>query len=337
MPKIYSNERKNPDGSYSYDVEEVENINFYLLNGPNIIVKPRTLPLSRAVPKIIKGNQPTDGGYLMLTEEEKNYFIKKYPQDKKFIKRIMGSEEFIHNKKRFCLWLVNATPDEIKNNKFIYERVKKCKEDRLKGGSDKKKLADTPHLFRETRNPKSAIVIPAVSSELRKYIPIDFVDDSVILTNLNLMIPDAEIWHFGILTSNVHMIWTKTVCGRLTSRIRYSAKIVYNNFVWMKMEFIDYAELILAAEKILKVRKNYPDASLADLYDEITMPRDLREAHKNLDKIVMKIYGYDDSWSEEEIAVDLLQRYKFMTDYLQENNLKQNTRQNFDEDEDFEE
>ena len=339
MPKIYSNQRKNPDGSYSYDVEEVEQINFYLMNGPNIIVKPRTLPLSAAVPKIITGNRPADGGNLILSEDEKNLFIKKYPQDKKFIRQIMGGEEFINNKKRYCLWLVDATPDEIKNNKFIYERVKAVKEFRLKSKKiPTQKAAEIPHLFTENRQPnQDYIIVPRVSSELRKYIPIGWVDKNIICSDANFMIPDAEVWHFGILTSKVHMIWTKTVCGRLESRIRYSAKIVYNNFVWMKMEFIDYAELILAAEKILTVRKNYPNASLADLYDEVTMPKDLRDAHRAVDKIVMKIYGYDESWSDEEIAIDLLQRYKFVTDYLQENKMKQITRQNFDDDEDFDE
>ena len=248
MPKIYSNQRKNEDGSYSYDVEEVENINFYLMNGPNI-VKPRTTPLSRAVPKIITGNRPADGGNLILSEDEKNFLISKYPQAKKFIKNCVGGEEFINNKKRFCLWLIDATPDEIKKNKFIYERVKKCKEDRLKGAPDRQKLAETPHLFRETFVPEKFIAIPKTSSERRKYIPIDFLDKNFVCLDSLLMIPDAEIWHFGILTSKVHMIWTKTVCGRLESRIRYSAKIVYDNFVWFKMEFVDYAELILAAEK----------------------------------------------------------------------------------------
>ena len=323
MPRIY-----NADGTF----EDVEHINGYLLAAPDIYVKSRTLPLSAAVPKIITGNRPADGGNLILSEDEKNYFVKKYPQDKKFIRQIMGGEEFLNNKKRYCLWLVDATPDEIKSNKFIYERVKKCKEDRLKGAPDRQKLAETPHLFRETFVPEKFIVIPKTSSERRKYIPIDFLDNKFVCLDSLLMIPDAEIWHFGILTSSVHMIWTKTVCGRLKSDIRYSAKIVYNNFVWMKMEFIDYAELILAAEKILKVRKNYPNASLADLYDEVTMPKDLRDAHRKVDKIVMKIYGYDESWSDEEIAVDLLQRYQFVTDYLQENKMKQITRQNFDED-----
>ena len=307
MPKIF-----NPDGTF----DDVDHINFYLFNGPDIFVKSRSTPIC-PVPKIIKGSQPTDGGNLILSEDEAKDFIKKYPKDKKFIRQLMGAEDFIHNKKRYCLWLVEATPDEIRKNKFIYERVKSVKEFRLKSKKiPTQKAAEIPHLFTEIRQPDSNyILIPSTSSENRKYIPIDFVSPEIISTNANLMIPDANLFYFGILTSKVHMIWTKTVCGRLESRYRYSAKIVYNNFVWMRVEFIDYAELIMAAEKILKVRKNYPDASLADLYDEITMPKELRDAHRKVDKIVMKIYNYDESWSEEEIAIDLLERYKFLIDY----------------------
>ena len=202
MPRIF-----NDDGTY----RDVDHINFYLLNGPDIFVESRSTPLC-PVPKIIKGSQPTDGGNLILSEEEKNFFIEKYPNDKKFIRQIMGGDEFLNNKKRYCLWLVDATPDEIKKNKFIYERVKAVKEFRLKSTKiPTQKAAEIPHLFTENRQPNSEyILIPSVSGHLRKYIPIGFVSPEIISTNLNLMIPDAEIWHFGILTSNVHMIWTKT-------------------------------------------------------------------------------------------------------------------------------
>ncbi|MBQ9442509.1 MAG: hypothetical protein IJU55_05815 [Selenomonadaceae bacterium] len=300
MAKLYYDEK---------NFREVENIKFYLMPGPNIFVKSRSEPLC-PVPKIITGNRPADGGNLILSEDEKNFFVKKYPQDKKFIKRLIGGEEFLHNKKRYCLWLVDATPEQIKNNKFIYERVKKCKEDRLNGAADRKKLADTPHLFRETFVPEKFIAIPKTSSEKRFYIPMDFLDKNFICTDSLLIIPDAEIWHFGILTSSVHMAWMRLVAGRLKSDYRYSAKIVYNNFVWVRMEFIQYAELILAAEKILKVRKNYPDASFADLYDEITMPKDLRDAHKNLDEIVLDIYGFSKKMTDEEIALEMLDNYR---------------------------
>ena len=311
MPRIF-----NPDGTF----EDVDHINFYLLNGSDIFVKSRSTPLC-PVPQMIAGSKPTDDGNLILSEDEKNYFIEKYPKDKKFIRQLMGAEDFIHNKKRYCLWLVDATPDEIRNNKFIYERVKAVKEFRLKSKKiPTQKSAESPHLFQEIRQPNgNYILVPSTTSHLRKYIPIDYVSPEIICTNANLMIPDAEVWHFGILTSKVHMAWTKAVCGRLGSSLRYSAKIVYNNFAWMNMEFGDYAELILAAGKILKVRKNYPDASLADLYDEVTMPKDLRAANREGDKIVMRIYGYDESWNEEEIVIDLLKRYEFLKNYVDEN------------------
>ena len=307
MPRIY-----NDDGTF----EDVEHINWYLLAGPDIYAEPRSTPIC-PVPKIITGNRPADGGNLLLSEDEKNLFIEKYPNDKKFIRQVMGGEEFLNNKKRYCLWLVDATPEDIKKNKFIYDRVKKCREDRLKGAPDRQKLADTPHLFRETLTPKNFIAIPKTSSENRKYIPIDFLDDNFICTDSLLMIPDAELWHFGILTSSVHMAWTKTVCGRLKSDYRYSAKLVYNNFVWQKMTRDEYNRLNITAQKILDVRKKYPVASLASLYDEVTMPKELRAAHRDNDKIVMKIYGFDESMTDEEIAIQLLMRYEELKNYLE--------------------
>lgn len=324
MPRIY-----NPDGTF----REVEHINAYLLPGSDIYVTPRAKPLC-SVPQMTKGSTPIDGGNLILSEDEKNYFVKKYPQDAKFVRQLLGAEEFIHNKKRYCLWLVDATPAEIKNNKFIYERVKAVKESRLKSKREAtRKKAETPHLFAEIRQPTSNyILVPSVSSERRKYIPMGFVSPEIICSNLNLMIPDAEIWHFGILTSKVHMIWTKTICGRLESRIRYSAKIVYNNFMWHQMYPEQFVRLMDSSKKILAARKNYPDSSLADLYDDLTMPKDLREAHRQNDEVVMDIYSYDDSWSEEEIAIDLLERYQSLLEYI-----ANRPKITFREDEDFDE
>lgn len=307
MPRIF-----NDDGTY----RDVEHINAYLLAGPDIYVESRTTPLC-GVPKIITGNRPADGGNLLLSEDEKNILLKKCPQAEKYVRQFLGAEEFIHNKKRYCLWLVDCPPDELRKMKPVYERVKAVKEFRLKSKKiPTQKAAEIPHLFTENRQPTSEyILVPRVSSELRKYIPMDFVSSEIICGDANLMIPDAELWHFGILTSSVHMIWMKTVCGRLKSDYRYSAKLVYNNFVWMKMEFIDYAQLILSAKKILSVRKKYLNASLADLYDEITMPKDLREAHRENDKIVMKIYGFDESMTEEEIAINLLMSYEQLKNF----------------------
>ena len=308
MPRIF-----NADGTF----EDVEHINWYLLAGPDIYAESRTTPLC-PVPRMTKGSQPTDDGNLIIEADEYEDFLKREPRAEKYIRPLLGSREFIHNEKRYCLWLVDATPDEIKKNKFIYERVKKVQEFRLKSSSAKtRKDAEIPYLFQKIIQPnEDYLFIPQVSSEKRKYIPIDFLSSEIISLDPNFIIPNAEIWHFGILTSSVHMAWTKTVCGRLKSDYRYSAKIVYNNFVWMKMKFIDYAELILAAKKILDVRKNYPDASLADLYDEVTMPKDLRDAHKKVDKIVMKIYNFDESMTETEIAIKLLMMYDELRNFL---------------------
>ena len=301
MPRIY-----NADGTF----EDVDHINFYLLNGPDIFVESRTTPIC-PVPKIIKGSQPTDGGNLLLSSDERDELLKKCPQAEKYIRQFLGAEDFLHNKKRYCLWLVDCPPDEIRKMKPVYERVKKVAEFRKNSKKiPTQKAAEIPYLFTEIRQPTSDyILIPSTSSEKRKYIPMDWVDKNIICSNANLMIPDAELWHFGILTSKVHMIWTKTVCGRLRADYRYSAKIVYNNFVWMKMYHEDYEKLNIAAQKILDCRKKYPNASLADLYDEITMPKDLRRAHREVDKIAMKIYHLDEDMKEEDIAIALLMMY----------------------------
>ena len=307
MPRIYHNDKT---------FEEVDHINPYLFEGPDILVTSRTTPLCR-VPQMVYGSKPTDDGNLIIEADEYEDFIKREPKAKKYIRPLLGAREFIHNEKRFCLWLVDCPPDEIRKMPLVYERVKKVREFRLKSkNAANQKKAETPYLFYHISQPKTKyILVPSVSSERRKYIPMDFVSPEIICTNLNLMIPDAQLWHFGILTSRVHMIWMATVCGRLRADFRYSAQIVYNNFVWRSMQVRDYLALTESAQKILDARKNYPNASLADLYDEITMPKDLRAAHNENDKIVMKIYGYDKSMTEQDIAIDLLLSYEFVSNY----------------------
>ena len=287
-----------------------ENINAYLLDTENFFLHKRIFPLQNNTPKMITGNRPADGGNLILSELEKNILLDKFPDAKKFIKNLVGAEEFLHNKKRFCLWLVDATPAEIKKIPPIYERIKNCREDRLHGAPDRKKLAETPHLFRETLNPEKFIVVPEVSSEKRNYIPMDFLNKNFIPTNLVHIIPDADLFLFGILQSSVHMIWTKTFCGRLKSDFRYSATLIYNNFPFPEVEKNLREKISLTAEKILQVRKKYPDASLANLYDPILMPKDLRDAHKKNDLAVLEAYGFDKNFSESEIIAELLKLYQ---------------------------
>ena len=276
------------------------------------------------IPLMVYGNKPADGGNLILSVDEREELLKKCPQAEKYIRPFMGAEEFIHNKKRYCLWLVDCPPNELRKMPPVYERVKKVREFRLKSKKiSTQKFADTPTLFTEIRQPdKDYIIVPSVSSELRDYIPIGRVDKNVICSNLNFMIPDGEIYDFGILTSRVHMAWTKTFCGRLTSRLRYSNTLIYNNFVWMQPDFDTIANIWLSAWEILQVRKKYPDASLADLYDPLAMPKDLRDAHKKNDNLVMDFYGFDRDMTDTEIACALAERYNFLVNYLKENNLE---------------
>lgn len=290
-------------------------INFYLDDAPNIFLHKRKFPLQKNFPKMFLGNMPIDGGNLILSEDEKNILLKNYPQAEKFLKVLLGGEEFLHNKKRFCLWLVDANPSEIKKIPPIYERVKKVKifRENYKSIQTQKK-AKIPQLFASINfvAEKNFIAIPRVSSEKREYIPMDFLDKNFITTDLLYGIPDADLFLFGILESSVHMIWTKKFCGRLESRIRYSNTLIYNNFPFVEVVEKMREKICESAEKILEVRKKYFGASLADLYDENLMPKDLREAHRKNDKNVCEAYGFK-NLSEEEILAELINLHKNLT------------------------
>ncbi len=280
---LYSNDRK----------QKVQNINFYLTDAPNIFIEGRNKPICD-VNEIVFGSMPNDGGNLLLTEEEKQDLIKKEPLSIKYIKQFMGAEEFINNKKRYCLWLIDCPPNELKSMPLVLERVNKVKQHRLNSNrTATKKLADFPTLFGEIRQPKNKyILIPLHSSETRKYIPIGFFNNNVISNNSCSIIPNSNLYCFGILTSNVHMAWTKTVCGRLEMRYRYSNKLVYNNFPWPNPTKEQKGKIEKTAQEILNARALYPNSSLADLYDELTMPPELRNAHQQNDKAVMQAYGF---------------------------------------------
>ena len=303
--KLYYNEQKR---------EDCDAINGYLINSPSVFVESHTHPLSN-VPAIRKGNQPTDGGNLIFENKEQMLsFVSKEPNAEKFIKRLTGAKEFLNNIDRYCLWLKDATPCELKSMPTVCERMKKVQEMRLQS-SDKGtvKLAETPHLFRETNNPPSAILVPSHSSENRRYIPLGFIDDSVITTNATLIIPDATLYHFGILESSTHMAWMRTVCGRLKSDYRYSKDIVYNNFPWPTPTDAQKAKIEQTAQAILDARELFPDSSLADLYDEVSMPAELRKAHQQNDRAVMEAYGFAKDMSESDIVAALLKMYQELT------------------------
>ena len=297
---------------------KADNINAYLIDAPDIYVSRRSKPLCD-VPQCTRGNQPTDGGNLIVEEKDIDDFINKEPNSKKFIKRLIGATEFINNKKRYCLWLVDATPAELRSMPLVMERINKVKEMRLESSfGPTRELANVPYRFRETWNPDTYIVIPRVSSERRRYVPMGFLDKSIIPTDSVIIIPSATLYHFGVLESNVHMAWMRVVCGRLEMRYRYSKDVVYNNFPWpFSLPAGDgrgEANIAQTAQAILDVRAKYPDSSLADLYDPATMPYDLLEAHRKNDRAVMQAYGFSTKMTESECVARLFEMYARMTE-----------------------
>lgn len=292
----------------------VENINAYLLDAPDIFVESQSKPICN-VPYMTTGNRPADGGNLIIEDDDYQEFVRKEPTAQKYIKRLIGSAEFINNKKRWCLWLVGVEPGELRKMPMVMQRVEACKLDRENAtDAGRRKLAETPTLFRETKNPRQYIVVPATSSERRRYIPIGFLDENTIPTNAVTIIPDATLYHFGIITSNVHMAWMRAVGGRLKSDYRYSKDIVYNNFPWPQPSDEQKKKIEETAKAILDARTLYPNSSLADLYDEVAMPSELRKAHQQNDKAVMQAYGFSIKDTTENKCVSelmsLYQKYK---------------------------
>lgn len=286
------------------------NINAYLMDAPNIFVKSRQKPLCN-VPEIGIGNKPIDGGNYLFTESEMKVFIRKEPVSQKYFKKWIGSDEFINRYYRYCLWLGDCTPTEIKRMPECYKRVQAVQQYRMKSTSKPtQKLAEVPtHFHVENMPTNNFIVVPKVSSEKRKYIPIGFLTPDVFASDLVFVMPKATLYHFGILTSRVHMAWVRAVCGRLESRYRYSKDIVYNNFPWPKLGE-NQSQIETTAQNILNVRTKYPDSSFADLYDEVLMPIDLRKAHAENDHAVMDAYGFSSKMIEEEIVAELFKMYQ---------------------------
>ncbi len=302
---IYTNERP----------QKAATINPYLMDAPEVFIESRKKPLC-PVPAITKGCQPTDGGNLIIEDDELEDFVTREPNAKPYIKKLVGAREFINNQNRWCLWLVDISPAELRKMPLVMERVEKVREMRLSStDAGTRKLADTPTVFRETYNPDSFIIVPSASSERRRYIPLGFAGKDTISTNLNLIIPDATLYHFGILTSNVHMAWMRAVCGRLKSDYRYSKDVVYNNFPWPTPTDEQKAKIEQTTQAILDARALYPDASLADLYDEVAMPPELRKAHQQNDKAVMQAYGFDiKTTTEPSCVAELMKMYQRLTE-----------------------
>ncbi len=294
---------------------KVEHINGYLLNAPDIFIKSRSKSLNEQYSTLIKGSQPTDGGYLFVSEEDRHAIITKYPHADTFIKQFVGAEEFIHGKRRYCLWLNGVSPVQYRSIPQIMERLKKVAETRRRSPTlSVQRDADYPMLFTQIRQPNSPyIIVPRHSSERRRYIPLGYVSPDIICGDANYLIPDATIYQFGILTSNVHMAWMRAICGRLKSDYRYSPAI-YNNFPWPAPTEEQKQKIEQTAQAILDARALYPDSSLADLYDETAMPPELRKAHQANDRAVWDAYGR--AWpvgSESACVAHLMELYQTLT------------------------
>ncbi len=290
---------------------ETKHINAYLNPMEDVFIESRTTPLCD-VPQIGIGNKPIDGGNYLFRPEEKEAFIRQEPKSEKYFKPWYGSDEFINNRPRYCLWLGDCAPNELRSMPLCMERVENVRKVRLASPSaGTRKLADYPTRFHVENMPKdNYIIVPSVSSERRRYVPMGFMSPEVLASNLVLIIPDAQLWHFAILTSSVHMAWMRAVCGRLKSDYRYSKDIVYNNFPWPNVTEAQKEKMAQAAQTILDARAQFPDASLADLYNEATMPPVLRQAHNANDRLVMRLYGFKSTMTESDIVARLMEMYK---------------------------
>ena len=297
-------------------VQTATNINAYLLDGPDVFIASKGKAICE-VPPMVYGNKPTDGGFLFLTPDERNEFLEAEPSMAKFVRQIYGATEYINNQKRYCLWLVGANPADWRKSRFIRERVEGVRNFRLSSTKEAtRRSADTPYLFQEVRHPDSEyIIIPRHSSENRRYIPFGFLSSDIVVNDAVQIIPNAELYHFAIMMSNVHMAWVRAVCGRIKSDYRYSKDVVYNNFPWPTPTDAQKAKIEQTAQAILDARALYPDCSLADLYDEVTMPPELRKAHQQNDKAVMQAYGF---WgklnTETECVAELMKMYQELTE-----------------------
>ena len=292
-----------------------DNINGYLLDAPTIFIEKNSKPLCD-VPYMIRGSSPIDDGNLLLTIEEKEEYLQKEPQGEKYLRPFMMGKDFINRKPRWCFWLVGANPSDLKGCPILKKRIEAVREFRLKSSKAATvQSAETPTLFGEMRPCESEYVaIPKVTSENRRYVPIDYLKEDIIAGDKLFQMPNASVYHFGVLTSNVQMAWMRAVCGRLKSDYSYSNTIVYNNFPWPNPTDEQRTKIEKTAQAILDARALYPDSSLADLYDELTMPVELRRAHQDNDRAVMQAYGFPvKTMTESQCVAELFKLYQQLT------------------------
>ena len=299
-------------------VNKVEFINGYLLGAKSVFIESRATPIEDVFEMGI-GNKPIDGGNYLFNEEEMHSFIEIEPSSRKYFKKWFGAQEFINRKNRFCLWLGEATPSELRSMPNVLKRIEAVRNYRLSSPSEgTRKIAEKPTRFHVENMPRgNYLLVPRVSSENRRYIPMGFMTPNDLASDAVQIVPNASLYDFGVLTSNVHMAWMRTVAGRLKSDYRYSAKIVYNNFPWPKVTEEQREFISKTAQAILDARSLYPESTLADLYDELTMPGELRKAHQENDIAVMKAYGMikkvggkDKFMTESETVSKLFELYE---------------------------
>ena len=297
-------------------VAKAKHINAYLMDAPDVFISSRQAPIC-AVPRIGIGNKPIDGGNYLFTKEEMEEFCKVEPKAARYFRQWYGSEEFIHQKPRYCLWLGDCSPAELRQMPHCMKRIEAVRDTRLASKSaGTRKLAERPTRFHVENMPSTNfIIVPKVSSEKRRYVPMGFMSPDVLASDLVFLIPQATLYHFGILESNVHMAWMRAVCGRLEMRYRYSKDVVYNNFPWPTPTDEQRAKIEQTAQQILDARALYPDSSLADLYDELTMPVELRRAHQQNDRAVMEAYGFPikNDFTESRCVAELFKMYQELT------------------------
>jgi len=306
------NEKKIFDGDNG---KVVSNISPYLVDSPSVIIQPSKKPICN-VPEMKFGSQPRDGGNFVLTAEERRAILEREPALDAVIKPYVGAEEFIHNKERYCIWLLNAPLTVIKNSKVLRERIAAVEAFRLSSNAKTtNQYAKVPSIFAQIAQPEgSYLLVPRVTSENRRYIPIGFMPPSMIASDAVQIIPNATLYHFGILTSSVHMAWMRAVCGRLEMRYRYSKELVYNTFPWPDATDEQKTTIETLAQAILDERAKHGDASLADLYDPILMKTTgLLKVHESLDRSVMKLYGFSRDMTEAGIVGELMERYRKLT------------------------
>ena len=303
---------------YIYDGNRrlaVSNINAYLIDAPDVFVISRQNPLCN-IPDIGIGNKPIDGGFYLFNEEEKDEFIKNEPISSSYFHPFLGATEFLHQTPRYCLWLGECSPSKLHKMPHCLERIAAVREFRLSSSSaGTRKLADTPTRFHVENMPNTTyILVPRHSSENRRYIPMGFLTPDIFTSDAVQIIPEATLYHFGVLESNVHMAWMRAVCGRIKSDYRYSKDVVYNNFPWPNPTDEQRTKIEQTAQAILDARALYPDSSLADLYDELTMPVELRRAHQDNDRAVMAAYGFPiKTMTESQCVAELFKLYQQLT------------------------